>query len=868
MSRIEQQNLVLHPSPHVDPAKWDEAKYYNFVDELCCGREYQKTAIFAALRFLLGGNYADLRALARENFKDNDKLREYHGSWNAFESRLQLPDILSCSLDLATGTGKSYVLYGLAAIMLAEGVAKRVLVLCPSLTIETGLTGKFRELAGNNNLLALMPDSAKFSPPRIIDASQTVEEGCICIENYHAVLKHVKSSIRDSFAGCGGDTLVLNDEAHHVASESAANLGKWKGFLTDPGFGFHRVVGVSGTCYVGNEYFCDVVSRYSLREAIEERVVKNVEYVAEAKHFREPDERWQPIYQNHKRNARNLRSRGIRPLSIVVTQRISGCENVAEELREFLCKTEKISADEAAQKVLVVTSAKQHRHNVPQLQNVDNPQSKTEWIISVSMLSEGWDVKNVFQVVPHEERAFNSKLLIAQVLGRGLRIPEQWSDTQPIVTVYNHEAWSARIKSLVYEVLEIEQRVSSVVIPESKWHFDLHHLEYDRNSDEKSYSMKKEYNLFEAGYVALPAAAVTLDEPTTTRYVRVHGNERTQTGAVRRNSHSIRDVAKHMWNHLSALDKESEGNSGQKKTRYAERYPLSLLLDIVRKSVAQATTSAHEITDETGITNEGRQQMLAALNVVRRGASKRVTYSTRPTKMHTFNTRDRQAGSCSVAELRRNKAVFHRPDCADYLPQEQKDVFARLADQDGEFSGNVILVENTFHFKSPVNLAIASHTPERRFILGLMKPENAGKIAGWLKNSDAGFYAIEYAWGAGHRPGRTSHTRLGQFSPDFFVKMCDGRVFVVEIKDNSEIKNLSRENIGKFRFASDHFRTLNEWLKEKNVAVHYQFNMLTPQDYDLFFASWNDRYPEKYKSNIDAAMEMCKADNGNGDGVK
>jgi hypothetical protein len=36
------------------------------------------------------------------------------------------------------------------------------------------------------------------------------------------------------------------------------------------------------------------------------------------------------------------------------------------------------------------------------------------------MLSEGWDVKNVFQIVPHEERAFNSKLLIAQVLGRGL----------------------------------------------------------------------------------------------------------------------------------------------------------------------------------------------------------------------------------------------------------------------------------------------------------------------------------------------------------------------------------------------------------------------------------------------------------------
>ena len=42
---------------------------------------------------------------------------------------------------------------------------------------------------------------------------------------------------------------------------------------------------------------------------------------------------------------------------------------------------------------------------------VDDKDNLIEWITSVSMLSEGWDVKNVFQIVPHEERAFNSKLL-------------------------------------------------------------------------------------------------------------------------------------------------------------------------------------------------------------------------------------------------------------------------------------------------------------------------------------------------------------------------------------------------------------------------------------------------------------------------
>jgi type III restriction enzyme len=63
------------------------------------------------------------------------------------QRHLQFPNQLSASLDLATGTGKSYVLYGLAAILLAEGVVDRVLVLCPSTTIEAGLLEKFRMLA-------------------------------------------------------------------------------------------------------------------------------------------------------------------------------------------------------------------------------------------------------------------------------------------------------------------------------------------------------------------------------------------------------------------------------------------------------------------------------------------------------------------------------------------------------------------------------------------------------------------------------------------------------------------------------------------------------------------------------------------------
>src|SRR6059036_530498 len=118
-------------------------------DELCGLREYQKEAMYTTLRYLLGGKYANLRELAKENFDENEELQQRYGSWVNMERHLQLPDQLSCSIDLATATGKSWVLYGLAVILLAEGAVDRVLVLCPSNTIEAGLMMKFRDLAGN-----------------------------------------------------------------------------------------------------------------------------------------------------------------------------------------------------------------------------------------------------------------------------------------------------------------------------------------------------------------------------------------------------------------------------------------------------------------------------------------------------------------------------------------------------------------------------------------------------------------------------------------------------------------------------------------------------------------------------------------------
>jgi type III restriction enzyme len=229
--RFANEDLVLQVRSAVDPTRWDEDRYVPFFEALCPGREFQIEALRVALRFLLGGEYADLRALAKENYDASEILRARYGSWESFEAALPLPSMLSATLDLATGAGKSYVLYGLAAVALSEGIVDRVLVLCPSTTIERELIEKFHTLARDSNLRDLLPANAVISNPSIIKGNETIIAGSICIENFHATFENTGSSLRVSLEGKGAKTLVLNDETHHIANDSG-EVRKWKEFLT------------------------------------------------------------------------------------------------------------------------------------------------------------------------------------------------------------------------------------------------------------------------------------------------------------------------------------------------------------------------------------------------------------------------------------------------------------------------------------------------------------------------------------------------------------------------------------------------------------------------------------------------------------
>ena len=58
---------------------------------------------------------------------------------------------------------------------------------------------------------------------------------------------------------------------------------------------------------------------------------------------------------------------------------------------------------------------------IERLLKVEHTDEPTEIVIHVNMLKEGWDVTNLYTIVPL--RAANARILIEQSIGRGLRLP-------------------------------------------------------------------------------------------------------------------------------------------------------------------------------------------------------------------------------------------------------------------------------------------------------------------------------------------------------------------------------------------------------------------------------------------------------------
>jgi type III restriction enzyme len=130
-------------------------------------------------------------------------------------------------------------------------------------------------------------------------------------------------------------------------------------------------------------------------------------------------------------------------------------------------------------KIIQVDSSKTGKEEdemVELLLNVERADSPTEIVIHVNMLKEGWDVTNLYTIVPL--RAANARILIEQSIGRGLRLPygqrtgviavDQLSIVahdrfQEIINEARRPESPIHLRTVVLDAEELENRIVTVV---------------------------------------------------------------------------------------------------------------------------------------------------------------------------------------------------------------------------------------------------------------------------------------------------------------------------------------------------------------------------------------------------------------------
>jgi len=109
----------------------------------------------------------------------------------------------------------------------------------------------------------------------------------------------------------------------------------------------------------------------------------------------------------------------VKPFMLVVAQDTNHAGKIVE-----MIKSDNFFQGRYRDRVITVHSAQsgeEKDETVQRLLAVEDPNEPTEIIVHVNMLKEGWDVTNLYTIVPL--RAANSRTLVEQSIGRGLRLP-------------------------------------------------------------------------------------------------------------------------------------------------------------------------------------------------------------------------------------------------------------------------------------------------------------------------------------------------------------------------------------------------------------------------------------------------------------
>ncbi|MDN5872964.1 MAG: DEAD/DEAH box helicase family protein [Sinobacteraceae bacterium] len=274
------------------------------------------------------------------------------------------------------------------------------------------------------------------------------------------------------------ELVVLNDEAHHIHDAKLAwfkSIEDIHNRLVQKGNTLSLQVDVTATPKHNNgTIFVQTIADYPLVEAISQNVVKHPvlpDAASRAKLAERQSSKytekyadyidlgvieWRKAYAEHEKL-------GKKAILFVMTDDTSNCDDVAAYLdgrypelegAVLLIHTKNNGEISEAQSGKNKEELELLRRQSNEIDAMDSP---FKAIVSVLMLKEGWDVRNVTTIVGLRAYAAKSNILPEQTLGRGLRkmVP---GGVEEYVSVVGTDAFMDFVESIQAEGVELERK--------------------------------------------------------------------------------------------------------------------------------------------------------------------------------------------------------------------------------------------------------------------------------------------------------------------------------------------------------------------------------------------------------------------------
>lgn len=368
------------------------------------------------------------------------------------------------AFELATGVGKTKLMGAFITYLYTIKGVKNFFVVAPSLTIYSKLKNDLGNPAIDNEKYVFrgigcfatetpnvwFDDDYRNRPSSSFSDSDSINIFIFNISKFNSeerkmmsVNEYLGQSFFDYLKSLD-DLVVIMDESHHYRADASTNAIN----SLEPILGIELTATPYTTVNNKQVNFKNAVYEYVLKDAILDGYTRTPYVITRQnmKKFSATEEEMDLIMLNdgikHHRNMqleliqyhKNTGARLVKPFMLVVCKNTDHAERIVAYIKSLAFYN-----GEYKDKVAIVHSnqrGSEKDENIQLLLEVEKNSNPIEIVVHVSILKEGWDVNNLFTIVPL--RTATSKVLREQTIGRGLRLPfgkrtgEQWIDSVSI----------------------------------------------------------------------------------------------------------------------------------------------------------------------------------------------------------------------------------------------------------------------------------------------------------------------------------------------------------------------------------------------------------------------------------------------------